>query len=71
MVNILSRVKSIDNIGKKQEEFQNTIYNGSEPIKFQERHPIFKALMKIEFEDALRSYHKNINNKSHEFRINF
>ncbi|MFX1497988.1 MAG: hypothetical protein ACFFBH_10700 [Promethearchaeota archaeon] len=27
------------------------IYNGKEDIPFERRHPIFKALMRIEFED--------------------
>jgi len=38
------------------------IYNGSEKIPFKNRHPIFKSLMTIEFEDAMRNY-----NKSSEF----
>ena len=30
------------------------IYSGEEQISFNERHPIFKALMKLEFEEVLR-----------------
>jgi len=29
------------------------IYTGEESIPFQERHPIYKALMKLEFQDLL------------------
>ena len=29
------------------------IYTGEETIPFQERHPIFKAFMKLEFKDAI------------------
>jgi hypothetical protein len=37
------------------------IYTGVENIQFKNRHPIFKALMKLEFEDVIRAYHKRIN----------
>ncbi|MGB5911544.1 MAG: hypothetical protein WBH31_10160 [Promethearchaeia archaeon] len=30
------------------------IYNGNEKIPFKKRHPVFKAFMKIEFEDGIR-----------------
>ena len=33
------------------------IYSGAEQIPFKNRHPIFKALMKLEFEDAIRNHH--------------
>jgi hypothetical protein len=66
MVSTLLKVNSIENLRIKQEQFQNIIYSGTEQIKFRERHPIFKALMKIEFEDALRSYHKDIKNKDNQ-----
>jgi len=32
------------------------IYEGYEKIPFQDRHPIYKAMMKIEFEQALREF---------------
>jgi hypothetical protein len=34
------------------------IYSGEEKIRFNNRHPIFKTLMKLEFEDILRSFSK-------------
>jgi hypothetical protein len=37
------------------------IYTGTEKIQFNNRHPIFKALMKLEFEDVIRTYNKRIN----------
>ena len=35
---------------------QNDIYSGEENIRFNNRHPIYKTLMKLEFEDVLRSF---------------
>jgi hypothetical protein len=35
---------------------QTDIYSGEETIRFDNRHPIFKTLMKLEFEDVLRSF---------------
>ena len=35
---------------------QTDIYSGEETIRFDNRHPIFKTLMKLEFEDILRSF---------------
>lgn len=32
------------------------IYSGEETIGFNNRHPIYKTLMKLEFEDTLRSF---------------
>jgi len=32
------------------------IYSGNETIRFDDRHPIYKTLMKLEFEDILRSF---------------
>jgi len=32
------------------------IYSGDETIRFDNRHPIYKTLMKLEFEDILRSF---------------
>jgi len=34
----------------------NDIYSGNELIEFNNRHPIYKTLMKLEFEDILRSF---------------
>ena len=35
---------------------QKDIYSGEEAIHFEDRHPIYKTLMKLEFEDVLRSF---------------
>jgi hypothetical protein len=35
---------------------QMDIYSGEETIRFNNRHPIYKTLMKLEFEDILRSF---------------
>ena len=40
------------------ERFETDIYSGKETINFNNRHPIFKTLMKLEFEEVLRKYHK-------------
>lgn len=37
---------------------QMDIYSGEETMRFDNRHPIFKTLMKLEFEDILRSFSK-------------
>ncbi|MFX0020523.1 MAG: hypothetical protein ACFFB1_15045 [Promethearchaeota archaeon] len=34
------------------------IYSGNEQIPFKERHPIFKCLLRLEFEEAVREYLK-------------
>ena len=34
------------------------IYSGDENIRFDNRHPIYKTLMKLEFEDVLRGFTK-------------
>ena len=34
------------------------IYTGDERIQFTQRHPIYKTLMKLEFEDVLRKFQK-------------
>ena len=39
---------------------QTDIYSGEESIGFNNRHPIYRALMKIEFEEVLRSYHNGV-----------
>ena len=33
------------------------IYSGDEQITFEQRHPIYKALLKAEFEDAIIQFH--------------
>ena len=35
------------------------IYCGDERLKFHDRHPIYRTLMKLEFEEAIRNYTKN------------
>ena len=35
---------------------QIDIYSGEETLRFNNRHPIFKTLMKLEFEEVLRSF---------------
>lgn len=32
------------------------IYSGNEDIDFKDRHPTYKALLKLEFEEAINSY---------------
>jgi len=34
------------------------IYSGEEIMRFDNRHPIYKTLMKLEFEDVLRSFQR-------------
>jgi hypothetical protein len=34
------------------------IYSGDEKMRFNNRHPIFKTLMKLEFEDVLRGFNQ-------------
>ncbi|MFW9772845.1 MAG: hypothetical protein ACFFFB_10650 [Candidatus Heimdallarchaeota archaeon] len=36
------------------------IYSGNENIPFKNKNPIFKSLMKIEFETAMRDYLKSL-----------
>ena len=42
---------------------QMYIYSGEETIRFNNRHPVYKTLMKLEFEDALRSFSNKIKKK--------
>jgi hypothetical protein len=35
------------------------IYSGNENIPFRNRHPIFKSILRIEFEDVIREYLEN------------
>lgn len=37
---------------------QRDIYNGDETLQFSLKHPIFRTLMKLEFEEVLRSFSK-------------
>lgn len=37
------------------------IYSGAEQMRFNNRHPIYKTLLKIEFEGAMRQYLKKNN----------
>lgn len=39
-----------------KKQISKDIYIGNEKIPFNKRHPIFKSLMKVEFEDAVRDY---------------
>lgn len=34
----------------------NDIYTGNEKIPFNDRHPIYKALLKLEFEEAIKAW---------------
>jgi hypothetical protein len=34
------------------------IYSGEEAIPFEERHPIFKSIMKLEFQDEIRQFER-------------
>jgi hypothetical protein len=34
----------------------NDIYTGNEGIPFKDRHPIYKALLKLEFEEAIKNW---------------
>lgn len=38
------------------EQVSSDIYSGIEKMRFNERHPIFKALLKLEFEEAVLQY---------------
>ncbi len=51
------------NIGSSSRIFLNKqekpdIYLYNENLPFKERHPIFRTLMKLEFEDVIRSFPK-------------
>jgi len=34
----------------------NDIYTGNEKIPFKDRHPIYKALLKLEFEETIKTW---------------
>ncbi len=58
-------VKQIENVNEliKQNKLfptQSDIYSGEETINFTNRHPIYKSLMKIEFEDILRNFNSQM-----------
>ncbi len=53
-MNMIATKESIDNLENIKEK--SDIYTGEETIRFNNRHPIYRALMKIEFEDVLRNY---------------
>lgn len=42
---------------------KNDIYSGNESIPFRNKNPIFRSLMRIEFEDAMREYNGSLNSK--------
>lgn len=39
-------------------ERKRDIYTGDEKLPFKQRHPTFRSLMKLEFQDALRNYER-------------
>ena len=53
-MDMIATKESIDNLENIKEK--SDIYTGEETIRFNNRHPIYRALMKIEFEDVLRNY---------------
>ena len=48
---IVQRFSSLFNIKENDH-----IYSGEESIPFSQRHPTFKSMMKLEFQDALREF---------------
>ena len=63
----LLKTKALNRQPKNQEDqnsrsvppnIQQDLYSGEETIRFDNRHPVFKTLMKLEFEDVLRSFPK-------------
>lgn len=48
---IVQRFSSLFNL--KENDY---IYSGEESIPFSQRHPTFKSMMKLEFQDALREF---------------
>jgi hypothetical protein len=48
----------INNNAKHNINKLKDLYSGNEQIEFNNRHPIFKTLMKLEFEDILRSFQR-------------
>ena len=41
-------------------QLREDIYIGNEKIPFKRKHPVFKALMRVEFEDAMKEYLKTL-----------
>jgi len=55
----ISLAPNVESFGSGVREInESDIYSGKEAISFNNRHPIFKTLMKLEFEEILRKYHK-------------
>jgi hypothetical protein len=49
------KTKGISKNFENLREFSD-IYSSGETLRFDKRHPIFKTLMKLEFEDVIRSF---------------
>jgi hypothetical protein len=60
VIDLQLRLKNLPNQNKNP---QKDIYQGNEHITFENRHPIYKTLLKLEFEEAIREYMKNQNIK--------
>jgi len=58
---IKNRMKSYIDLASKIPD--SDIYSGNEQIRFYDRHPIYKTLMKLEFEETLREFVKKKNSK--------
>ena len=56
MINIYKGFKNNNHNVMKISLNNIDIYSGDETIRFDKRHPIYKTLMKLEFEDILRSF---------------
>lgn len=53
----MNMIATKESIGKLENiKEKSDIYSGEETIRFNNRHPIYRALMKIEFEDVLRNF---------------
>ncbi|MFX0037640.1 MAG: hypothetical protein ACFE9I_18625 [Candidatus Hermodarchaeota archaeon] len=55
-LDILGKVE-LNNLKDKLDK--EIIYTGQESIPFSKRHPIFKSLMRLEFEEAIIDYIKS------------
>ena len=58
VLNKLSRNQNDQNSQSSLSNIRGDIYSGEETIRFDNRHPVFKTLMKLEFEDVLRNFSK-------------
>jgi len=56
MIDIYQGFKNINHNVMKISLNNIDIYSGEETIRFNNRHPIYKTLMKLEFEEILRSF---------------